>query len=474
MKAINDTFLTIARGGMEISWRYAWALFLTQLAIRRQFSLAAAVCAFLIAAGLTQLAAGRNWRVYQRYLLQIAGFIPLALLAVHAIQYQVLPFFSLGWIGHLLLDAKSISQWLILILTLFCLWLIWRGGRILVKSSRRYSPVCMHFDKGLGLFFLLLITRAFVESRVGISLPGRDIVFLAIAYLVFSLTSISIARNQSNVQKSFLSGHHGMGVILSISTLVALLGTGTILLVYPYLYNVADSLFTATKVVAQPVDSALIKTLLFLFRPRERSLQPDASPTDAPKLTDMDNAPNLTDTATPAAEGWGALIQQIMGWGLLGIIGMVFLSAFGALLIYILRLLLKRSRDDMAQPLSTGWVSVLLREFIALPLLMWRRLVSLIRGTDCAAIVFAGMLRWGRWSGMIRIHSETPAEYGNRLTICFPALRADIELIVDAFNREVYRQTTTDRDTLSRLCLALRRMKRLRHWPSRIKVWFFQ
>jgi hypothetical protein len=406
-------------------------------------------------------------------LLQIAGFIPFALLAVHSIQYQALPFFSLGWIGKLLLDAKSISQWSILILTLFCVWLIWRGGQILVKSSRLYSRVCVYFDKGLGLFFLLLITKALVESKGGLYLQGRDIGFLAIAYFVFSLTSISIARNKSNVQKSFLSGHQGIGVILSISTLVTLLGTGTILLIYPYLYSVADSLLSATKVVAQPMESVLIKTLLFLFRPRELTLQPDNPYTDAPKMTDMDTT-KLTDMDTQAVEGWGSLVQLIAGWGLFGIIGMVTLGVLVYLLIYILRLLLKRSPDDTAQPLSTGWISDLLRKLAALPLLMWRGWVSLLKGVDCAAIVYAGMLRWGRRSGMILIHSETPAEYGNRLMNCFPGLRAEIELIVDAFNREVYGQTTTDRETLSRLRSAIRRMKRLRYWPSRIKVWFFQ
>ncbi len=242
MNAVNDTILTIARGGMEITWRYAWALFLTQLAIRRHFPLPAAVCAFLMAAVLSRLPAGRNWRAYQKLLLQIAGFIPFVLLVTHSIQYPAKPFFSPGWIGRLFLDTKTISQWLILILTLFCLWLIWRGGQILVKSSRLYAPVCMHFDKGLGLFFLLLIVKAFVGSRIGLILQGRDIVFLAIVYFAFGLTSISIARNQSNVQKSFLSGHHGIGVILSISTMVTLFGIGTTLLVYPYFYNVAASL----------------------------------------------------------------------------------------------------------------------------------------------------------------------------------------------------------------------------------------
>ena len=473
MNAGNDTILTIARGGMEISWRYAWALFMIQLAIRRYFPFPVAVCAFLMAAVLTQLPAGRNWRVYQIWLLQIAGFIPMALWAVHSLQYQALPLFSLDWIGHLLLDFKPIFQWFILTLTLFNLWLIWRGGQILVKSSRLYFPVCNHFDKGLGLFFLLLITKAFIESRVGLYLPGRDIVFLAIAYFVFSLTAISVARNQSNVQKTFLAGHQGVGVILSISTLVTLLGTGTILLVYPYLYSVADSLLGVTKTVAQPMESVLVKALLFLFRPKEITLQPDQPHTDTAKLSQMDTT-KLTDMDTQAAEGWGSLIQLIVGWGIFSVIGMVVLGVLVYIIIYILRLLLKRSRDDTALPMSTGWVSDLLRKLVALPLLVWRGFVYWLKGIDCAAIVYVGMLRWGRRSGMILTPSETPAEYGNRLMNCFPGLRDEIELIVDAFNREIYGQKTTGRKALSRLHSALRRMKRLRYWPSRIKVWFLQ
>ena len=75
---------------------------------------------------------------------------------------------------------------------------------------------------------------------------------------------------------------------------------------------------------------------------------------------------------------------------------------------------------------------------------------------------------------MIPKNTETPFEYGTRLMSCFPGLKTEIELIVDAFNREVYGQTTTNREILSRLRSALRRMKRIRHWPSRIKVWFSQ
>ena len=181
----------------------------------------------------------------------------------------------------------------------------------------------------------------------------------------------------------------------------------------------------------------------------------------------------LTDMDIQAAEGGGTLFQ-LAGWGLFAIIGVVILGALVYLLIYILRLLLKRSPDDTVQPLSTGWIPDLLGKLTALPLLIWRGWVYLLKGVDCAAMAYAGMLRWGSRSGMIQIPSETPAEYGNRLMNGFPGLGAEIELIVEAFHREVYGQTTTDRLILSRLRLAQRRMKRLRYWPSRLKVWFFQ
>lgn len=474
MNASSGITLTLARAGMEISWRYAWALYLLQLAGGRELPLPGAVCAFLMAATLTQLTAGRNWRLYQRLLLQIVGFIPPALLVVHPVQYPALPLFSLNWIGHLLLDAKSIHQWFILLLTICCLLIIWQGGHILVKSSRRYYPVCMRFDKGLGLFFLLLIAIAFIESRVGFHLPGRDFVYLAVSYLIFSLTAISIARNESNVQKSFLAGHYGIGIILSTSILITLLSIGTILFFYPYLSSVSDSLSNILKDVARPMDAVMMNTLLFLIRLKERSLLPAQLPVDVPEFTDMDNTPKVTDMDTLSVEGGGGLFQLIVGWGIFGIIGMVFLGVLVCLFIYIFQLLLKRTRDDTIQSLPAGWISDFLRRLIELPMLLWDRVVSLLKGSDCAAIVYAGMLRWGRSSGIILKPSETPSEYGTRLIKGFPCLMVEIREVVDAFNREIYGKKTTDQEALSRLRSALRRMKRLRYWPIRIKMWFFQ
>jgi hypothetical protein len=91
-----------------------------------------------------------------------------------------------------------------------------------------------------------------------------------------------------------------------------------------------------------------------------------------------------------------------------------------------------------------------------------------------AASVYTGLLAWGRRSGVRLLSNETPAEYGKRLVWHFPDLGDEIAWIIDAFNREIYGQMTTDDKILLRLRLAQQHMKRLRYWPSRIKTCFSQ
>ena len=75
---------------------------------------------------------------------------------------------------------------------------------------------------------------------------------------------------------------------------------------------------------------------------------------------------------------------------------------------------------------------------------------------------------------LLVIHLFLPVKTESLQDSLFPGLKGEIELIVDAFNREVYGQVTIDQKTLSILRSALRHMKRLRYWPLRIKLWIFQ
>jgi hypothetical protein len=95
----------------------------------------------------------------------------------------------------------------------------------------------------------LLPVRLRVQWSLGSALKrvgGDDHVFrqetglLVIAFILFSLISIGLARRRGDAKKSFLAGFPGIGVILGFTTTVVLCGTGLILLTFPYLTQIAD------------------------------------------------------------------------------------------------------------------------------------------------------------------------------------------------------------------------------------------
>ena len=461
MKSGKDALLIIARAGMEISWCYAWVEFLTLSIAQRRFPLIEAAGAFAMAAFLTYLPERRNWRVYQALLLQLAGFVLFAVLIVYRIWYEKFSFFRFTWIGNLFRESMGSPHGFILVLILFCLFMIWRGGRTLVKVPKDYFSVCQQFDKGLGLFFLLLLIKLLVQEKAGIFIEDRAMMFLVFAYFIFSLVSIGLSRNRHGVQKSFLSGYHGVGLILSFSTIVVMFGSGMTLLFYPYLTHMADSLQNFLTDVAEPMVPVFVKILSFLFVPGKIR-------------NEIVVGSGSSGLSAPAVGGWVAFLLKSIGLGLLGIIGLMAIGVFSFIMKYILQWLLKRNTKDGTQPMSASWLLKLLEILLAIPLRFWNAFVHLLKNLDSAAMVYKGFLRWGRRSGLPLIPTETPAEYGSRVMQHFPKLKKEIEIIVDAFNREVYGQIVIDKRILSRILSARRRMRSLRHWPSRMRVWFFQ
>ena len=105
---------------------------------------------------------------------------------------------------------------------------------------------------------------------------------------------------------------------------------------------------------------------------------------------------------------------------------------------------------------------------------LWIRFVRSIRGYKGAARFYTALLAWGRRSGLSHFRSETPAEYGLRLTSRFPALGKDIALIVDTFNREVYGGIVSDESRLGAARSAWSGLRNPRYWPGRLKTWFLR
>jgi Domain of unknown function (DUF4129) len=461
----KKALLVVARAGMEISWRYAWVGFLMLLVSHQVFPFAETAGAFFGAIIVNRLATKHNWRLYQGLLLEAAGLILLCLLILYRLWYASIPFFSLAWLSALFQDPMSLTHRYLLLLILFCLLMIWRGGRALVTQPMDYDHVCIQFDKGIGLLILLLIIKFLIQEKADIIVDGLALGFLVGAFFVFSLLSIFLTRKQPDIEKSFMTGYHGIGITLSLTTGLILFGSGAVFFFYPVLTQVADSSLTVVKSLTEPLVPSLVSILLLLFSPGKLRTFGNVE-SDRPMLPD-----DLVNT--PISDWMGSLLNTI-SMGLVVLMGIMGLFFLGLILRNIFRLLMKKNTNDHYPGRSSSWLMDLFRWFSRLSIHVWHFISSLLRGVENATRVYMGLLGWGKRSGLRLRPSETPTEYGRRLVRHFPHLDHDITLIVQAFNREVYGNIRLDPKVLSRLLSARRRLRHIRYWPSRVKVSFFR
>ena len=461
----KEALLISARSGMELSWRYAWVGFLMLSIYHQPFPLPETAGAFAMAIILNHLSADRNWRLYQGLLLESAGLALVTLLTVYRMWYPAVSFFSFTWMGIFFREPWRLSQKFMLVLILFCLLVIWRGGRALVKKPADYDDMCIQFDKGIGFFMLLFLIKFLLQEKAGILVDGLAHGSLLGAFFIFSLLSIYLARKQPEVEKSFLPGYQGVGITLSLVTGLVLFGSGATFFFYPILTQVADTSLVLVRGITEPLVPTLVAILLFIFSPGRTRLR-DHTESGSPVLPD---AP----ANTPAAD-WMASLLHTISIGFLVMVGIIALVLLGLLILHLIRLLMIKNADSRIPGLSLTWLVHGIKRILLLPWQTWSRLVSLLKDAESAANVYSGLLRWGHRNGLGLLSGETPLEYGRRLARHFPVLEEDIELIVQAFNREIYGQMILDPVSLLRLLSAQGRLRHPRHWPARIRVCFFR
>ena len=321
---------------MEITWRYAWAFFLTLLILNRPFPLPESLAVFTMASLVTLLAGHKNWRLYQSLSLHIAGFTIAWLLSTYRFFYRHMPLFNISWMADWFKQLQELQQWLIQLLVFACLLLFWLGARAMVKRQNTYFPVCLQFDKGLGALFLLLLIKFMVQEKGGILLEDPVTRYLLFAFFTFSLIAISLSRNQSDVQKAFRPGYHSIGIVLGFVSIVLISSAVLAVLLLPYLTLMADSAQSVLKETAAPMGPVIENWIRFIFsigRHRRDS-----------KL--FGTSDSIGDQLYPDSEiGW----SQGLGWILLGLIGLIALGFCGYLIYLLVRWLLKRNTIDKSK-----------------------------------------------------------------------------------------------------------------------------
>ena len=465
MKPQKGSLVFLATGGMELTWFYAWATFIMASVLHRPFPLPEAIGTFVLAAVLTLVARGSGWRVILILGLQVFGFLLAASRIVHVFFYGSLPFFGQWWLLECFGQPKDPLGWFILILILFFALLFWVGGVSLAWRSAAYLTVCTRFDLGVAAFFCLLLIKFLLLVRGGIDIQDPTPELLLFPFFVFSLLAMGMARNRSSARRDFLSGYQGIGVILSFTVIVLAFGAGLVLFFLPYLTLAAEMGYEVLKSAAGPLSPILVSVLRFIFMPRQR------------RLVDTPASPGGAEAELVApgdGSWWTELVGKIIGWGFLGVVGLIVLVISGVGVWYLFRWLL--SRTPARETRKGQWDLILSwagRLWAAL-LFFWGKILGRVRGYKGAVEIYTALLGWGRYSGVPHFLSETPTEYGLRLRDQFPSVKREIALIIEAFNQVVYGETVLSQQQLATAQLAWRKLLSPLHWPSRLRSWFLQ
>jgi hypothetical protein len=466
MKKDPGRLIFLAHGGMELSWLYAWATFLTASMVHRPFPLPEAMGAFLLASILTMVVRGTGLRVISVLVLQVVGFLFAASRIVYALYYRTQPYFSKGWLADFFCRSREPLEWLILVIILIMALLLWLGGVTLARRQAAYLTICSRFDLGVTAFFFLLLIKFLLRVKGGIEVKDQTPVLLLFPFFIFSLLAIGLAKNRSSVRRDFLAGYRGLGVIASFTVVVLAFGAGLVLLFMPYLSAAAEAGYGVLKSAAGPLSPILIAVLRFLFRGARVRSDPASSSSGG------DEAAALTSSGE--SSWWTELIQRIMEWGLLGLGALAALIVCAVGLWYLLRWLFSRTSTGERRPIEWKRAILWAQGLWASLHMGFHMAVQRLKGYGNAVQLYRALLKWGRRSGLPHVLSETPAEYGSRLEKRFPSLRGEIGGIVEAFNRVVYGEVMIDGEQMTRIKGSWKRLRSPRYWPFRLKSWFFQ
>ncbi len=465
MKRGNEFFLFLIDGGMELTWLYAWATFLTMLAFHQSFPFQEAIGPFALAAALTLFSKEKGWWVIQILGLHLFGFILAGLRIVYVFNADSHSFWDKAWLIEFLNHPRSAFEWMTLLLLPLFAVMFWLGGTTLARRPMAYTTLCSRFDLGITAFFLLFLTKFLMLIKGGMKSEESLSQLLFFQFFVLGLLAVGLARDRGQETKEFLPGYQSIGVILSFSGVILLFGGSVVLFFLPYLKWAAEVGYRVLKVGAKPFGYALFHILRFLYMPRGNL------PKEPPPEAGLDNLKTVQEI------GWlPEIVEKILGWGLGSLLGLAVFGICGLVLFYLFRWLFSRTparpkkQNRNSWSFVWGWVS----RFKTLLILCWTGILHKLKGYKKPADFFSALLSWGRRSGVPRAPHETPREYGLRLKSRFPFLEKETEEIIQAFHHEVYGEIRLDGKDLAAVRWAWRRLRSPLHWPSRLNAWFRQ
>jgi len=462
MKRTPDIVFWTAAAGMELSWVYAWAVFIMDAVSKRPFPLPEAAAIFALAALLTTFTRGRGWRIIQIFLIHGAGWAAFAFRGVHLLWYRSESFGSLTWLGDFFNRAREPYAWFTLAVLWTWMMVFWILGARFTRRSPSYPEISGRFDKGLTWLFVLLLVKLFMRTQIGIPSAEPLSEALIFPFFIFGLPAVALARNRSDSQKGFMTGYRGMGLIISFSAAVFFCGTGLVLLFMPYLRVASEAGYEVLKTSGRFLSPILVKILLFIFGYKTRR---PATPEPMPSKSPEEILPEIEPT------GWTELFFKIYQWFFGVLMGLLIAFLLGIGAWYLWRWLFSRTQKAAPDSRESNRFLKWVERWAACLQMVYDRFFG--RKKEHEAIrVYRAFLRWGKRSSIVYRNSETPLEYGRRLKQQFQVLSVEIDLIISSFNLYVYGEAAGDGQEAVPARQALKRLQSPMLWPKRFKLWF--
>lgn len=446
--------------GMQLTWLYASASFITIAGFNRPFPLAEGIAASALAMALTAFTRVSGWRRIRIIAIQLLGFSIIWLRLIYAYQHSIHSFFSRYWFIEFLNQPTSWLQWFFLFIASLWLVFFWVGGFKIVTHPKDFYFVRNRFDMGMGVFLAILLIELLVIVKSGIHLQGLITGMLMFPFFIFGLLAFALVRNSGQGQRHFVMGYQGIGAVLSFTAAILLAGSGMVMLFLPHLTRAAEASLGMIKTAAHPLGRVLVQILLFIFGNRNIAARIQETP-------EQSSPPEIPVLAGGNQSIW----HDIFAWALAGILALLILT----LLLFIIRQLLHWlfSIQPGAPHASSPWgplIDLAKRIWLAL-LSIKRKLSAWVKGPQTAVQLYAALVGWGHFSGLRHGPSETPAEYGLRLGKRFPFLKNEIQWIIETHGEAVYGFNENMR-SLSLARSALRRLRNPLNWPTRLKSLF--
>lgn len=456
--------LIFSSGGMILSAFYACTSFIFTSISQKPISLSDAAVILFMATLITSIHNQRGWRRIYVIGLHTWGLLFVFLRLCHNYYRLESSFWLFQWVQDFLLLERPAAGWFVLILILFCISILWFCGIRLVTKPTDQTTISHRFDSGLGFLLLLLVIKLALATK-GISIPvEHSATRPIISFIILGLLSLGIVRNSSPSQVGGITYLKGIGIAMTFTFIILMLGGGLFILFLPEFQNLAETSADLLKTLKKPVEQFVIFiSSVYLESGFRRKSEPQ-----------------LTGDYLPTIDKSGGELG-IFHYLFIGISIVILLSVIGFILYRLIKWLLSKIRWLFSETLEErdqrGIWELLLSCIIAATRILstfWVKIFYPPDTSSAAEKFYRRLLRWGRISGLSHAVFETPKEYGIRLGHLFPQIEKEIRLIVNLHDEAVYGGISPDKHQLSRARLAFRRIRNPLLWFARLKSLCFQ